>query len=563
MSLLKKNKKKKPMRMSGASQSQQSNLRPSQIEKLAPCIANCPAGNDIRLWLNTIAQREKTGLDKEQAYTKAFNILAETNPFPALLGRVCPHPCEEHCNREDKEGGVSINALERYIGDWSLEKKLPLPKVEGEDAKSESIGVIGAGPAGLSFAYQMARRGYPVKIYEKTDKPGGMSYWGIPFYRLPEDVLLAEVERIQDLGVEIEYGVKVGDDVKPEELKGRHKALFVAIGADKARQLRVPGEDGPGVWGGTDYLYRVNAGEKIDVGDKVAVIGGGNTAIDAARMARRAGAEVTILYRRTRQEMPAIEPEIEDAIKEDVKIEFLVAPVEIKRDGEKIANVVVQKMELGEPDESGRRRPVPIEGSEYEIPIDTVIAAISQEPDFDPLGELKPEQRWYEPDDYLKIRDNVWCGGDVVNPDLVTTAVGHGRRAAEAMHAVLQGRELPRLEDPRPEIPAERIKKEIEDVYPTKQPVEQPHRPVEEWLTQPDAEIAQGLDEEQFLEEVSRCYSCGLCFGCERCWMFCTPGCFNKVDDPRPGHYYTINLDTCDGCKKCGDECPCGFIDLS
>ncbi len=563
MSLLKKNKKKKPMRMSGASQSQQSNLRPSQIEKLAPCIANCPAGNDIRLWLNTIAQREKTGLDKEQAYTKAFNILAETNPFPALLGRVCPHPCEEHCNREDKEGGVSINALERYIGDWSLEKKLPLPKVEGEDAKSESIGVIGAGPAGLSFAYQMARRGYPVKIYEKTDKPGGMSYWGIPFYRLPEDVLLAEVERIQELGVEIEYGVKVGDDVKPEELKGRHKALFVAIGADKARQLRVPGEDGPGVWGGTDYLYRVNAGEKIDVGDKVAVIGGGNTAIDAARMARRAGAEVTILYRRTRQEMPAIEPEIEDAIKEDVKIEFLVAPVEIKRDGEKIASVVVQKMELGEPDESGRRRPVPIEGSEYEIPIDTVIAAISQEPDFDPLGELKPEQRWYEPDDYLKIRDNVWCGGDVVNPDLVTTAVGHGRRAAEAMHAVLQGRELPRLEDPRPEIPAERIKKEIEDVYPTKQPVEQPHRPVEEWLTQPDAEIAQGLDEEQFLEEVSRCYSCGLCFGCERCWMFCTPGCFNKVDDPRPGHYYTINLDTCDGCKKCGDECPCGFIDLS
>jgi len=563
MSLLKKNKKKKPMRMSGASQTQQSNLRPSQVEKLAPCIANCPAGNDIRLWLNTIAQREKTGLDKEQAYTKAFNILAETNPFPALLGRVCPHPCEEHCNREDKEGGVSINALERYIGDWSLEQKLPLPKVEGEQAKSESIGVIGAGPAGLSFAYQMARRGYPVKIYEKTDKPGGMSYWGIPFYRLPEDVLMAEVERIQDLGVEIEYGVKVGGDVGPEELKSRHKALFVAIGADKARQLRVPGEDGPGVWGGTDYLYKVNAGEKIDVGDKVAVIGGGNTAIDAARMARRAGAEVTILYRRTRQEMPAIEPEIEDALKEDVKIDFLVAPVEIKRDGDTIASVVVQKMELGEPDESGRRRPVPIEGSEYEIPVDTVIAAISQEPDFDPLGELKPEQRWYEPDDHLKIKDNVWVGGDVVNPDLVTTAVGHGRRAAEAMHAVLQGRDLPRLEDPRPEIPAERIKKEIEDVYPTKQPVEQPHRPVEEWLKTPDQEIAQSLSEEQFLEEVSRCYSCGLCFGCERCWMFCTPGCFNKVDDPGPGQYYTINLDTCDGCKKCGDECPCGFIDLS
>ncbi len=563
MGLLKKNKKKKPMRMSGASTTQQSNLRPSQVEKLAPCIASCPAGNDIRLWFNIIAQREKTGLELEEAYKKAFDVLAQTNPFPSVLGRVCPHPCEEHCNRVEKEGGVSINALERFIGDWSLQKGVALPKIEGESEKTESIGVIGAGPAGLSFAYQMARRGYPVTIYEKTSKPGGMTYWGIPFYRLPEDVLLAEVKRIQDLGVEIKYNTKIGVDISADDLKSKHKAVFVAIGADQARRLSIPGEEGPGVWGGTDYLAKLNGGEQVDVGKNVAVIGGGNTAIDAARMARRVGAQVTILYRRTRQEMPAIEQEIEDALKEEVKIEYLVAPVEIKRDGDKVVAVVVQKMELGEPDESGRRRPVPIEGSEYEIPVDSIIAAISQSPDFESLGGLKPEQRWYEQDKYFQVKEGLWVGGDVVNPDLVTTAVGQGRKAAEAMHAVLQGKEKPILEDPRPPIPPERIKMDLEEIYPTKQPVTPSHRPVDQWLSEPDKEIVQGLSEEQFLEEVSRCFSCGLCFGCERCWMFCTPSCFAKVDNPGPGNYYSINLDTCDGCKKCGDECPCGFIDLS
>ena len=563
MGLLKKNKTKKPMRMGGAAATNQSNLRPSQVEKLAPCISHCPAGNDIRLWISTIAQREKTKLGEEEAYTKAWNILAETNPFPSLLGRVCPHPCEDHCNRTVKEGGVSINALERFIGDWAIEKKLALPRVEGEQAKDESIGVVGAGPAGLSFAYQMARRGYPVTIYEKTSKPGGMTLWGIPFYRLPEDVLMSEVERIQALGVEIKYDTALGRDVTTDDLKKKHKAVFVAIGADQARSLRCPGEEGPGVWGGTDYLYRVNAGEKVDVGSKVAVIGGGNTAIDAARMARRAGAEVTILYRRTREEMPAIEPEIDDALKEDVKIEYLVAPVEILRDGDKVTAIKVQKMELGEPDDSGRRRPVPIEGSEYDIPIDTVIAAISQAPDFEALGEFKPTDRWYQPDEYFKVSDGLWVGGDVINPDLVTTAVGQGRQAALAMHAVLAGKDLPVLKDPRPEIPKERIKHEVEDVYPTRQPVEPEHRPVEEWLSRPDEEICKPITNAQFLEELGRCFSCGLCFGCERCWMFCTPSCFQKVDNPSPGNYYAIKLETCDGCKKCGDECPCGYIDLA
>jgi len=525
---------------------------------MPPCGSNCPSGNKIRAWIATIAQREKSGFSEDEAYTQAWNILVDTNPFPALMGRVCPHPCEDNCNRAEKDGAVSINALERFIGDWALEKKLSLPVLD-EGKKDKSIGVIGAGPAGLSFAYQLARRGYPVTIYEKTAKAGGMVYWGIPFYRQPEDILEAEIQRILDLGIELKLNTTVGKDISVDELKSKHQAIFLGIGADQGRLLNIPNEEGPGVWTGTDYLYKINNKEQVDVGKKVAVIGGGNTAIDAARVARRTGAEVTILYRRTRKEMPAIEPEIEDALKEDVKIEFLVAPVEIKRDGDKILAVVVQKMELGEPDESGRRRPIPIEGSEYDVPIDSLIAAISQQPDWNPLGELGPEGKWIETDKYGKVRDSVYCGGDAINLGLATVAIGQGRKAAEALDAELQGKAPPAgLEIPL--IGKDRVR---HDLYDPKERNKRGHRPENEWLTKPDEEIDLGLSKEQFLDELLRCYSCGLCYGCERCWMFCTPSCFTKVTDgTRPGHYYDIKLDTCDGCKKCMDECPCGFIDM-
>jgi NADPH-dependent glutamate synthase beta subunit-like oxidoreductase/Pyruvate/2-oxoacid:ferredoxin oxidoreductase delta subunit len=562
MGLLKKPKKKKPLRTTGgAAATQASTLRPQQIKKIAPCGSNCPSGNKIREWIQIIAQRDKMKVGEEEAFTRAWKLLVETNPFPAVMGRVCPHPCEDDCNRVDKDGAVSINALERFIGDWALEKGLALSKIEGEGPKEESIGVIGSGPAGLSFAYQLARRGYPVTVYEKTDKAGGMLYWGIPFYRLPADVLEKEIRRIVDLGVELKLNTCVGEDISVDEIKQKHKVLFLGVGAHKGRLLKVPGEEGPRVWTGTEYLYRVNNGEKVDVGKKVAVIGGGDTAIDAARAARRAGAKVTILYRRTRVEAPAIDSEIEDALKEGVEIQFLVAPVELKRDGDQLKAVVVQKMELGEPDDSGRRRPVPIEGSEYEIPIDSLIAAISQEPDWDPLPGLGPEGRWLEADERGKVRDCVYSGGDALNLGLATIAVGQGRQAALAVHAELRGTEPPPLKPDLPMVDKKRIKLDV-DVYEAKPRAERAHRPAEEWLSKSDEEIDLGITREQFLDEVARCFSCGNCFGCERCWMFCTPGCFKKVDSPGPGNYYTIKLDTCDGCKKCEDECPCGFIDM-
>jgi NADPH-dependent glutamate synthase beta subunit-like oxidoreductase/Pyruvate/2-oxoacid:ferredoxin oxidoreductase delta subunit len=563
MGLLNKDKKKKPLRMAGhgaGGPTGGSTMRPKQALKTPPCSSTCPSGNDIRMWLQAIAQREKLHYSEEEAFTRAWNIIVETNPFPSVMGRVCPHPCQEGCNRAAKDGAVAINVCERFIGDWGLGQKLTLPKLE-EDSKPESVGVIGAGPGGLSFAYQMARRGYKVTVYEKTSKPGGMIFWGIPFYRQPEDVLAAEVQRILDMGVDLKLNTAVGKDISVAELKAKHQVIYVGIGAHKGRLLRCPGEEGPGVWTGTDYLHRVNAGEKIDLGKTVAVIGGGDTAIDAAREARRGGSEVTIVYRRTREEMPAIEPEIEDALKEGVKLDYLAAPVEIKREGGKVVAMRVQKMELGEPDASGRRRPVPIEGSEYDIKLDAVIAAISQEPEGG-LEDLYPNGPWVTADDKGKIADGLWAGGDVINLGLATDAVGHGRRAAEQAHRELRSLGPASSVKPPP-IPKERIKMELEDVYPAKPQAKGAHRPVKEWLLKPEEEIALGITKEQFLEEMTRCFSCGQCFGCERCWMYCTPGCFKKVENVKLGEpYYAMKLETCDGCKKCMDECPCGYMDM-
>jgi ferredoxin len=294
------------------------------------------------------------------------------------------------------------------------------------------------------------------------------------------------------------------------------------------------------------------------------VIGGGDTAIDAARVARRTGAEVTILYRRTRVEMPAIDTEVEDAFKEDVKIEFLVLPVGIVRNGDALEAIKVQRMELGEPDSSGRRRPVPIEGTEYTIAVDTIIAAISQEPDWDPIPELGPKKRWLEADENYKVKenagdvDNVWTGGDALDLGIATTAVLHGRLAATDMHAALQNAERPHFAK-EPPIPLERIKLEH---YDPKEKATPSHRPVEEWLSKPDDEITQAISQDQFLDEAGRCFSCGLCMGCEKCWMYCTPSCFIKVPTITHGNYYTIRLEVCDGCKKCADECPCGYLDM-
>ncbi|HFB97750.1 MAG TPA: FAD-dependent oxidoreductase, partial [Bryobacterales bacterium] len=366
-----KAKKKPKLKVVSVGVEEISPLRPRYVEKTAPCIANCPAGTDIRDWLVQVAQYESYGRTREQAYEVAWEKIAEVNPFPAVCGRVCPHPCEDNCNRRLKDGAVSVNALERFIGDFGIEKGLKLKKLTDEK-HPEKIAVVGAGPAGLSCAYQLARRGYSVTVFESFPKPGGMLRYGIPKYRLPREVLDAEIQRILDLGVELKTNFTIGKDMPFEELRKQYQAIFVGIGAHEGYRLGVPGEDAPNVLTGTAFLNRVNSGEKVEVGKKVVVIGGGDTAIDAARVSKRLGADVTILYRRTRKEMPAIDAEVDGALEEGVKIEFLAAPTEILlgEDG-RARGLKCIRMELGEPDSSGRRRPIPKPGTEFEVEADT------------------------------------------------------------------------------------------------------------------------------------------------------------------------------------------------
>jgi NADPH-dependent glutamate synthase beta subunit-like oxidoreductase len=543
---------KKPV-IKAASGGEISPLRPRYVPKPAPCLGACPSGTDIRGWLTTIAQAEAYGRTSDQALEMAWHMITECNPFPAVCGRVCPHPCEEACNRHAKEGPVAINALERFVGDVAIARGLKL-RTRPTAAHPGRVAVVGAGPAGLSCAYQLARRGHSVTMFEAFSHPGGMLRYGIPKYRLPRAVLDAEIQRILDLGVDLRCGVAVGRDVTLDELHEQYEAVFVGIGAHNGLTLRVPGEDAPNVFTGTGFLNRANSGEAVDVGPRVIVIGGGDTAIDAARVSRRLGADVTVLYRRTRAEMPAIKPEIEGALEEGVAIEFLAAPVEILQEGGRAVAMRCIRMDLGEPDSSGRPRPVPRPGSEFTLPASSIIAAISQEPAFAGFGNLRAGKDWIKVDEVGTTGiDGIYAGGDDIALGLVTVAIAQGRFAAEAIDARLQGTTLEKTTLPPPVKP-DRMKigwyKELARH-------ERAHVPVADRA--PETEIEQGLSETEALEEAKRCMSCGMCMDCETCWMYCTNACFVKL--PKGAHY-RIKLEVCNGCKKCAEECPCGYIDL-
>jgi NADPH-dependent glutamate synthase beta subunit-like oxidoreductase len=535
-----------------------SSERPRQVEKKPPCTDTCPSGNKIRKFLTTIAQAEHFGKSADDALTEAWAIYTDTSPFPAVCGRVCPAPCETGCNRKDLDGAVSINKVERSIGDWGIDKRLKL-KMLTDEKRPERIAVVGGGPSGFSAAYQLARRGYGVTVFEALDKPGGMLRWGIPGYRLPESVLDAEIGKILDLGVELKCGVKIGKDPSLDDLRKEYDAVYVALGAQQGVTLGVEGEDAPNVFSGVDFLSRFHHGEKLELGKDVVVIivGGGDTAIDAARICKRLGANVTILYRRTRKEMPAIDEEVDEAIKEGITIEFLAAPIGFRKANGLVAAMRAIRMELGEPDASGRRRPVPIEGSEFEIPATAVISAVSQAPDFTGFEALIEGRDWVKVNGEGATKvDGVWAGGDVTALDLVTTAVGHGRRAAESIHARLSGE--PRVEDERKVIRSDSM---LLDHYTKAGRNEPAEVEVDKRLTDMDVEVNLGLTQDQTLAEARRCMSCGYCFDCEKCWMYCQD---SAIDKPlQKGALYIFKLENCTGCKKCAEVCPCGFIEMA
>ncbi len=491
----------------------------------APCKTTCPASVDVQGYVALIARRQ---------YREATRLVKEVNPFPLSIGRVCPRPCEGECRRNAVDGPVGIDYLKRFAADWDASHGEPWsPDVAPPTGKR--VAMVGAGPASLTAAYYLAQVGHAVTIYEALPAPGGMLRYGIPEYRLPKATLDTEIGLITDLGVAVEYGQALGRDFTIADFFDRgFDAVFLGLGAMASRKMKVPGEELDGVWAGTEFLKKVALGEPVEIGKRVAIIGGGNTAIDASRTAVRLGADqVTIVYRRSRQEMPAWDIEVEAAQHEGVEMHFLAAPTKIEGDGccERMEYI---RMELGEPDDSGRRRPVPIEGSEEVLEVDNVIAAIGQMPELSGIHETVEKDpdsieaqleltRWgtIVADDSTCATsvEGVFAGGDVVNGAATAIeAIAHGGNAAAAIDRLLSGEEVSAA------TPFFNIRRERWDEYPAtdlegverKPRQEMPELPAAERIrTFDEAEL--GLTEKQALEEASRCLECGCvaAFTCE------------------------------------------------
>ncbi len=559
---VKKKKRKLGARVGGRGRgsAETSNLRPKYSPKNPPCTITCPSSEDIRGYLTYIAQSENYNRPYDESFKEAWYMITHNNPFPAVMGRVCPHPCETECNRKDKDVAVGINSMERFVGDYGIKNKLPLKKLN-ENSYDEKIAVIGAGPSGLSCAYQLAREGYSVTVFEMFSKGGGMLRFGIPIYRLPDDILDAEIQKIADLGVEIKYGTKIGKDISFEDLQKNYKAIYLSIGAHTGWDMNIPGEDASNIMNGAEFLHKSNAGEKIEIGKKVVVIGGGDTAIDAAMTSLRMGAEVTILYRRTRNEMPAIEHEIVLAEEEGINFEFLAAPVEVIKNGDGVATEIkALRMELGEPDASGRRRPVPIEGSEYTKEISFMVSAIGQAPDWEGLETFKNERGWITAnEDGTTDKPGVFAGGDVtVGLGIATQAIGLGTKTANAINHFLRDTKEEKAED----LPVVLKDKMNMNHYAPLPRTEVKSLTVEERIDNFN-EIHFTLEEAQAIEESKRCLSCGKCFDCDNCFTYCSDSAVKKLSKDLPiGQHYEFHLETCQGCKKCAEECPCGYIDM-
>ncbi|GAB4213619.1 MAG: NAD(P)-binding protein [Rhodoferax sp.] len=607
---------------------------PTYIQSTPPCQGSCPAGEDIRGYLNIVRGIEKPPAGMPWA-EYAFRRLTEANPFPSVMGRVCPAPCESGCNRNQLEDFVGINSVEHFLGDYAIQNKLAYPKPEQLSGKK--VAVIGGGPAGLSTAYQLARKGHSVTIFDERAELGGMMRYGIPGFRTPRDLLDAEIQRILDLGVQTRMNCRVGTDVTMDQIRQEFDAVFLGLGAQAGRALPVEGSDAPNCVTATAFLKAFNDGRLRHVGKRVVVVGGGDTSIDVATVARRLGhidqvhesdrpelaigghvahdvatasarqgAEVTLTTIFAIDKMQASKHEVEHALSEGITIRGGVAPLKVIRDesGRAIALRTVQcEAKLV----GGRLEIKNIEGTEEDIPADLIVSAIGQAVDFTGLEAFNNGKGAVNADKNYQVQGQagIFVGGDVVRPHLLTTAIGHGAIAADGIDRFLRGEALDKR--PKIDVHAFDLKRKMIEKGLTISEVHEPIRGTNQsnvaihnydnrsdryvishkelflghfaytprnrrnvvQLTAAEAlnnfeERLQPLLEAQAVAEAKRCMSCGLCFECDNCVVYCPQVAVFKVPKAKSttGRYVDTNYDRCIGCHICADVCPTGYIQM-
>ena len=596
-------------------QADHSHKCPTYVLRTPPCQNSCPSGHDIRGWLAIARGMDKPPVKDMKWQEYAFQRMVEANPFPATMGRVCPAPCENGCSRNEVDDFVGINAVEQYVGDWAIEHKLPLPAAPALDGKR--VAVVGGGPGGLTAAYFIRRKGHAVVLFDANEELGGMMRFGIPGYRTPRPMIDAEIGRILALGgIETRLGVRVGKDVSLDELDREFDAVYWACGAQKGRPLPVPGGDAENCITGVEFLDAFNRGWVASTAKRIVVVGGGDTSIDVASVARRlgyigaAGGErpeavavvLTSLF--PIEKMTAAAREREDAMREGVEIKGAVMPLEIIKDERNRATAIrmCQCTMKG-------MTPIAIEGTEFEIPCDMVISAIGQMADLaEGLEKLDNGRAAIAVDGLLKVRksDKYFAGGDVVRPHLLTTAIGHGRVAADAIDRFLAGlseEKRPKVDvhqfdlltelnarglDPEPYDHTQRRgtsagkfaihnyedRSSVQVIsheelfkghfgYVARNLRNERHVGADEVLGDFE-ERTTGLSEEQVRKEGERCMSCGLCFECDNCVIFCPQVAVQRVPKKERaiGRYVTTDYTKCIGCHVCMDVCPTGYIQM-
>ena len=540
-------------------------VRPVYVESVPPCQAGCPTGENVEAWIKLLA---------EKRYAEAFDLIRMENPFPAITGRVCFHPCENRCNRSHMGGAVSINMLEQFVSDQGVE--LPPAKSFGLNGGLK-IAVVGSGPAGLAAAYHLTRLGHQAVVFERAAMAGGMLRYGIPSYRLPRTVLDREINRLTAMGIQL----KTSTSPDLQTLIKDFDRVVLAVGAQASTNLGIEGENSEGVMHGLDFLRKANTGGLKELPKRIAVIGGGNTAMDCARVALRLGADdVTVYYRRTRAQMPAFAEEIEAAEQEGAKFIFLRSPDAFSGSTDHV-EMKFQVMQLGVPGEDGRRKPVAVEGNFETFRADLVLLATGEAVETDRLKDLvKVDRRSVQVDQFLHTSaKGVFAAGDVTpGTRTVTDALGMGKLVAVAIDSESRGIDIMdvmkntvvptgktvtmeyylkylknRQDDKKMEVV------EFERLNPFHFSIQpRPERPKADFseIDPPEhevfAEINQTIPEELAMKESDRCMHCGRCIDCDNCYIYCPDGAIT----PKEGGGYTIDMNFCKGCGVCVHECP-------